>query len=110
MHHTPTFTKFINEEAEVSVDKALTPQDKKRLKQAFEDRFLGIDKLSFKRDGTIVAKQGYFYRHGNSPEKVAEKLKISLAEAGIEIMITDKYDDWKPWPKDSNFVVEFKMK
>ena len=108
MKHLPTYNKFINEE-EVSVEKALTPQDRKKLKDAFESRVIGVDKISFKRDGTIVAKQGYFYRHGATPEKLAEQVKGQLAAAGIEIEVTDTYDDFKPWPKDSNLVVEFKM-
>ena len=94
---------------EVSVDKALTPADKKKLKTAFENVVTGIDKLTFKKDGTIEGKRGYFYRHGMSPEKVAEQLKFALAGQGIEIQIVDSYDDFKPWPKDSNFVVVFRL-
>ena len=45
-----------------------------------------------------------------SPEKMADTLVASLKAEGIEIEIVDKYDDWKPWPKDSNLVVIFKLK
>ena len=99
----------LDEAAEVSVDVALSPANKKKLKNAFETEFLGIDKLTFKKDGTIVAKKGYFYRHGDSPEKTANNLKTKLSHLGIEIEIKDAYDDFKPWPKDSNFVIEFKI-
>jgi hypothetical protein len=96
-------------EAETSVDKVLTPADKKKLKSAFENVITGIDKLTFKKDGTIEGRRGYFYRHGQSPQSVADQLKNALNGQGIEIDIIDTYDDYKPWPKDSNFVVVFKL-
>ena len=95
---------------EVSVDVALSKENKKALKNAMENHVLGIDSISFKKDGTIAGKRGYFYRHGQTPEKTAIELKSSLAAAGIEIEVIDSYDDFKPWPKDSNFIVIFKIK
>lgn len=109
MKHTQLFENFINEGEEVSVDKILTPADKKKLKAAFENIVTGIDKLTFKKDGTIEGRRGYFYRHGQSPQGVANQLKTALSGEGIEITIIDAYDDWKAWPKDSNFVVVFKL-
>jgi len=100
----------INESDEVSVDKIMTAAQKKALKDAFENSITGVDKISFKKDGTIIAKRGYFYRHGANPEKMADALVASLKAEGIEIEVVDKYDDWKPWPKDSNLVVVFKLK
>ena len=100
----------VNEGDEVSVEKVTTPAERKALKNAFENSITGVDKISFKRDGTILAKKGYFYRHGLSPEKMAETLKNSLNAEGIEIEVIDKYDDWNAWPKDSNMVVVFKLK
>jgi hypothetical protein len=99
----------LDEAEEVSADKVLTTADKKKLKTAFETVETGIDKLTFKKDGTIEGRRGYFYRHGQSPQSVAEQLKKALSGQGIEITIVDSYDDWKPWPKDSNFVVVFKI-
>ena len=97
------------DEAEASVDKILTPADKKKLKNAFENVITGIDKLTFKKDGAIEGRRGYFYRHGQSPQSVADQLKKALSGQGIEIDIIDTYDDYKPWPKDSNFAVVFKL-
>jgi hypothetical protein len=101
---------FINEGDEVSVDSVLSSADKKKLKTAFETVVTGVDKLTFKKNGTIEGRRGYFYRHGQSPQSVAEALKKALSTQGIEIQIVDSYDDFKPWPKDSNFVVVFKLK
>jgi hypothetical protein len=113
MKHIYTFESFLNESIneanESSVDKILSPSDKKTLKTAFETVNTGIDKLTFKRDGSIEARRGYFYRHGQSPQSVADQLKKALNSQGIEIKIIDMYDDFKPWPKDSNFVVAFKI-
>jgi hypothetical protein len=102
-------TDDIFEGDEVAPDKILSPADKKRLKTAFENVVTGVDKLTFKKNGTIEGKRGYFYRHGQTPEKVAEQLKTALLSQGIEIEIVDAYDDFKPWPKDSNFVVVFRI-
>jgi hypothetical protein len=98
------------EAGEVSPDQILAPADKKKLKTAFENVVTGIDKLTFKRDGTIEGRRGYFYRHGTTPQGVADNLKSVLAGQGIDIDIVDAYDDFKTWPKDSNFVVVFRIK
>lgn len=109
-----TYDEFLNESIneadEVSVDKIMTSAQKKALKNAFENSITGVDKISFKKDGTILAKRGYFYRHGMDETKMANALVSALAAEGIEIEVVDKYDDWKPWPKDSNLVVVFKLK
>lgn len=110
MKHTQTFENFVNESDEVSVDSIMTPAQKKALKNAFENSVMGVDSVSFKRNGTIIAKRAYFYRHGNSPDKVAERLQSDLKKEGIEIEIVETYDDWKAWPKTSYFVVVFKLK
>jgi hypothetical protein len=104
-----TYEEFINEADGVSVDAVLSSADKKKLKTAFETVFTGIDKLTFKKDGTIEGRRGYFYKHGQTSASVAETLKTALISQGIEIQIVDSYDDFKPWPKDSNFVVVFKL-
>ncbi len=109
MKHIHTFENFVNEGDEVSVDKVLNAENKKKLKNAFENVVTGIDSLTFKKDGTIVGKRGYFYRHGADENKVANNLKTVLAGQGIEIQIVDAYDDFKPWPKGSNFVVVFRL-
>jgi len=103
------FENFLNESSEVSVEKITTPAERKALKNAFENIVTGIDKLTFKKDGTIEGKRGYFYRHGQSPEKTAMQLTSALKSQGINITVIDSYDDFKPWPKDSNFVVVFKI-
>jgi hypothetical protein len=109
MKHLKSMNEYLTESDEVSVDKVLTPADKKLLKNAFESVFTGIDKLTFKKDGTIEGKRGYFYRHGQTPDSVAKQLESALKGEGINIQVIDAYDDFKPWPKDSNFVVIFKL-
>lgn len=106
---TPSFDEYINEAVEVEPEAIMEPKTKKLLKTFFEQNVTNIDKISFKRDGSIVAKHGYYYRGGFSPEKLAENLKKILETAGIIISIEEAYDDWKPWPKDSNFVIVFKI-
>ena len=57
MKNIQSIEEFVNESNETTVDKVLTPKEKKALKSAMESVYLGIDKLSFKRDGSIVAKE-----------------------------------------------------
>lgn len=57
------------------------------------------------RNGVFTFKRAYFYRHGNSAEKVAERLKKAIPD--IEIVETE--DQWNSWPKTSYFVVRFKF-
>ena len=102
--------EYLTESEEVSVDKIMTSAQKKQLKNAFETVITGIDKLTFKKDGTIEGRRGYFYKHGQTPDGVAKQLESALKGEGIDIQVIDAYDDFKPWPKDSNFVVVFKIK
>jgi len=113
MNNVKTRQEFLsnslNEDDEVSVDKVLDAKTKKVVKNFFESTYTGIDKITFKKDGTIVAKRGFFYRHGVTSKSTADRLKDEAAKKGIVIDIVDDWEDWKPWPKDSNFVVVFKI-
>jgi hypothetical protein len=57
------------------------------------------------KDGVFTFKRAYFYRHGNSPEKIADRIKQAIPE----VQIVDTIDDWKAWPKTSYFVVKFRI-
>ena len=61
------------------------------------------DKVVCKVDGSIEVKRGYFYAHGYSAEKWAEKVKTELENAGLKVSVSNR-DDWRTWPKDSYFV------
>ncbi len=52
-----------------------------------------------------VFKHGYFYRFGQTATRIAEGIKHIFPEA----IIVRAYDDWKAWPKNSYFVVEFQV-
>ena len=62
------------------------------------------DKIVCKADGSIEVKRGYFYTHGYSAEKWAEKVKTELESAGLKVTPVNHRDDWREWPKDSYFV------
>lgn len=85
-------------EAVPVVARKLTKAQRDRLREAFGD------KVRCHADGTATFKQGYFYRHGLTPEKVAQR--VADAFPGSEIISAD--DVWRAWPKDSNFVVRFR--
>ena len=64
------------------------------------------DRLIAHKDGSFTVKESYYYRHGQSPEKIADKIKKAIH--GIEIIDTE--DEWRAWPKTSYFVVKFRIK
>jgi hypothetical protein len=61
----------------------------------------------FIRSGIYTIKKGFFYTFGFSADKMAERIKAALGKSGLQAFIIETYDDWQPWPKDSNFVVKF---
>lgn len=76
----------------------LTTQEKKTIR----DMSIG-DKVTFKKDGTIVFRLGFFYRHGNDCDKFANgvlcRLNKRFGEHAFKIVEAD--ERWNAWPKDS---------
>ena len=61
------------------------------------------DRLIAHKDGSFTVKESYYYRHGQSPEKIADKIKKAIP--WVEIIDTE--DEWREWPETSYFVVKF---
>ena len=61
------------------------------------------NRLIAHKDGSFTVKKSYFYRFGQSPEKIADKIKKAIPWAEI----IDTEDEWRAWPKTSYFVVKF---
>lgn len=61
------------------------------------------DKIICKSDGSVEVKRSYFYRHGMTAYKWAEKVQVELEKNGLKVNVSneDRYNDW---PKDSYFV------
>jgi hypothetical protein len=66
---------------------------------------LGAGKVIWKRDHTIEARYGFFYRLGQSAEGKANKVQKLFPDA----QIIEYEEIWKEWPKDSYFKVLFKL-
>lgn len=62
------------------------------------------DKIVMKKDGSIEVKRYYYYTHGSTAEKWAEKVSKVLSVKHI----VNSRDDWAVWPKDSYFVAIIK--
>jgi len=62
-----------------------------------------FDKIS-KRHDVFTVKRSFFYTHGFSSEKLANKIQ------NLGFRIVDHFDDWNSWPKTSYFVVKFQSK
>jgi len=65
---------------------------------------LGFDKVTFRQNGEIVVKEGYFYHHGRTAEKFAEFAKEEIKKVVPNIEIKECNDEWRAWPKDSYLV------
>ena len=73
------------------------------VRETLEKAGIHSDKF-FQRKGIFTFKRGFFYTHGQSAYKIAEKIKQALNAEVVEVL-----DDWQSWPKDSYFVVKFKL-
>jgi hypothetical protein len=58
--------------------------------------------------GHVVAKRGYFYRHGMTCETLRQSALETLKGAGIseQSVAIEASDNWNAWPKDSFFKLE----
>ena len=75
----------------------------KRVKEVLADSNVYPEKMVCKRNGMVEVKKSYFYRHGDSAEKLAVQVQKVLEAKGLEVMV-DSRDDWAAWPKTSYFV------
>lgn len=111
-----SFKEFIvlNEEETEEVKKEPTnvsKEDRKR-RNAIRTAVAEVsDSASFKKDGTIVIKRGYYYRpSGLSVEQFGAGIKALLSKKGFNVELVDTIDDWKAWPKDSNYIAIIRVK
>lgn len=63
------------------------------------------DKLIQKKDGSFEFRREYFYRHGQTTEHFVKAILRVFPDAKI----VASSDHWAPWPKDSYFMVQFKL-
>lgn len=74
------------------------------------------DSVGKKKDGTMVARRGFYYRHGFTAEKFEAAVTEALTAAGLKFEVTDRYEIWKPFnggasvAAGSHWGVEFKVK
>ena len=75
-----------------------------------------VDQVSRLRDGSIIARQGYFYRQDKTCETFMLAASEKLNRAGLSFNVIDYYDHWAPFrggdsiAKGSHFAVVFKSK
>lgn len=80
--------------------------DKKLLR---DNCYAIADNVTFKKDGSVVFKRGYFYRNGMSAEKFGEIIEARLKKLGLEPKSIETLDRWAPWPRDSYFSATVKF-
>jgi len=66
---------------------------------------LGAGKVIWKRDHTIEARYGFFYRFKQTAEGKSKLVQRIFPDA----QIIDYEEMWRAWPKDSYFKVLFKL-
>jgi hypothetical protein len=67
------------------------------------------DKVVAKKDGTFEARRTYYYRHGCTAEKFAEDVVKVLSAAGFDVEVLAAEDHWNAWPRDSFWLVRFRV-
>ena len=82
---------------------------KKNFKKFVEENVDGVDKIIRHKDGTFSLHRGFFYRHGMTSEKWAEKVSDRLKEANVDFEVVKHNEHWAAWPKDSWFIVTVKV-
>jgi hypothetical protein len=70
----------------------MTNKEVKRIIEAT----VGFDSVTVRKD-VVICKRAYFYRHGQSVEKLARAIKYVLPQ--VEIL--EEHDYFKQWPADS---------
>lgn len=83
--------------------KALTADQKafqKRVRAILETE---VDRLITRRDGSVEARRGYFYRNGGTAQGFANRVEKLLAAAGLEARVQGD-DHWAAWPRESYFL------
>jgi len=68
----------------------------KEIKKLIKDT-LHTDTIGTKRNGNILCRWGYFYRHGKTNEDFVLKVKELLNRNEINFRIVDSGDNWKPF-------------
>jgi len=63
------------------------------------------EKTIAKQDGTYEVRKSFFYTHGGSSEKWAEKVSNTLP--GVRVVTSTEY--WKAWPKTSYWATLFEV-
>ena len=74
----------------------------KDILKLMNDKGFYPDNIS-KRGDIFTLKQSYFYTHGDSASIWAHRVKEAVPTA----FINSNREDFKVWPKTSNFVVTF---
>jgi hypothetical protein len=58
---------------------------------------VSADQISRQPDGTIIFRNGYFYRHGNTSDRFQQNVTDALTRAGITHTVIDSGDKWTPF-------------
>ena len=73
------------------------------------------DQVSKQKDGTIMFRRGYFYRHGMTPEQFRDQIVAQLKSAGFQFDVLDCGDHWTTFngsaslAKSSHFYVRVEI-
>lgn len=74
-----------------------------------------VDSVGKTKEGTIVVRRGYFYRHGMDSGTFAENMKALLLDGKLDAVLVGCSDNWKPFnggasvARQSHFAAEFKI-
>lgn len=87
-------------------------QLKKQIRIDFGHDYKSIENPSWKRDGTLVLRRGFFYTNGYDSGRFAAKKLEELTAKYPEWEFVSVYDEehWNNWPKDSWWEAAFSVR
>lgn len=74
-----------------------------------------VDTVGRKRNGNIIVRRGFYYRHGMTPAALSQRVVNALNLAGIKVRVVDSYEQWTPFrggqsvAQGSHFGVELEV-
>jgi hypothetical protein len=58
---------------------------------------IGVESIGKNKAGNLVIRRGFYYRHGGTPEQLAERVLATCKLFNIPAELVDCGENWKPF-------------
>ena len=76
---------------------------------------IGVESIGRNKEGNFVIRRGFYYRHGGTPEQLAERVLATCKQHDIPAVLVSCGEEWMPFKggagvaKNSHWWVEIKV-